>query len=243
MGIRSRLGVTAASLALVSMVMAACGSSSHKAATSATGAAPTTAASSKDSAAWSAIEAAAKKEGKVTWYAVAIDPANIPQMQAAFKAKYPEISIDIIRGLPADTRAKAEAEATSGKGIADVVSDSSPAWLTKGENKVIKTGLDLPNFKATGYKADQWLHDNAYYLWTASGIGFAWNTKLDPNGAKTPDDFLNPALKGKVGVLDPTTNSYFVDYYKHMEDVWGADWVAKVASQNPKIYASAVPIA
>jgi len=37
--------------------------------------------------------------------------------------------------------------------------------------------------------------------WQLPTSSWAWNTKAVPNGIKTLDDFLQPALKGKVGVL------------------------------------------
>lgn len=37
--------------------------------------------------------------------------------------------------------------------------------------------------------------------WQAPVAGFVWNTELVPGGIRTLDDFLQPDLKGKVGVL------------------------------------------
>lgn len=239
-GPRRRFAIPLAAALLLSG-LAACGggASSQSANTS-------TAASASADPAWNAIVNKANGEGAVTWYADAIDPGHVQQMTSAFQSAYPGIKLTIVRMLPAELRSRVDAEASTGKVIGDVVSDSSPAVMDGWQSRnAIKTGLDLPNFKAPGYKADQWLKGKqSYFLWTASPIGFGWNTQLVPKGIKKPEDLNAPDLKGgKVGVLDPTSSSFFVDFYKSNIAAFGQKWYEDLAAQKPRIYPSAVPIA
>ena len=97
-------------------------------ATSTTSAASSAAAAAAASSAeWDAVVAAAKDEGKVTFYtAQGLDQAN--QVKAAFEKAHPGITVDVVRDISSNLIPKLEAERQTGNGIADVYVSADTAW-------------------------------------------------------------------------------------------------------------------
>src|SRR5689334_11804134 len=114
-GLRAAATAAAVGLALVS---AACGGSDSGSGGSAAVA----------SGSWTDITAAAEKEGKVTIYSgQGTDQLN--DLAAKFQQKYPKIKVEVVRGVETALAPKVEAEARTGKGIADVFVTTDRNWL------------------------------------------------------------------------------------------------------------------
>jgi iron(III) transport system substrate-binding protein len=184
---------------------------------------------------------AAKKEGKVTIYsAQGLDALN--NFAAAFKQEYPGIEVEVVRGVDGDLSTKIETEFNTGKGIADLYVSASLPWVqtqAKAGRFLAPVGPELTG-KGT-YDVKQYIHDNSYFETNSAVLTFGWNTNLFPAGLTDYPDLLNPALAGKIGVVDPTAAS-LVDFYVWLEDTYGADFVTKLAAQKPKIYPSSLPM-
>lgn len=188
-----------------------------------------------------ALVAAAKKEGKVTVYSSqGLDALN--NLTAAFKAEYPGIEVETVRGVDGDLSVKVETEFQTGKGIADLYVNASLSW--------VKTNADAGRFLAptgpelTGkgaYDAKQYVHPGNYFETNSAVLTFGWNTKLYPKGLTDYPDLLDPALTGKIGAIEPTAPS-IVDFYLWLEETYGADFVTKLAAQKPRIYPSSLPM-
>jgi iron(III) transport system substrate-binding protein len=186
--------------------------------------------------------AAAKKDGKITIYSSqALDPLN--KLAADFKAKYPGVDVAVVRGIDGDLAPKVEAEHSTGTGIADVYVSASESWVQDKAGKsdwfVAPTAPELVG--QGQYDAKQYMHPGNYFEVGAAVLTFGWNTSQVPNGIKDYPDLLDPALKGKIGVPDPTSPS-IVDFYLWLNQTYGADYMKKLAAQQPRIYPSALPI-
>jgi iron(III) transport system substrate-binding protein len=235
---RHHLGVLASGLVLL-VVAAACGSSGTKSTATAGGSTGTTVAPS--SGAWQQTIAAAKKEGGVTIYSSqGLDQLN--DLAAKFEKKY-GVHVNVVRGIDGDLQTKVEAEKQTGHGIADmwVNASQSPiqAKATQGGWFVPATG---PDFDTAAYNKSVSYHQGDYFEVGAAVLTFGWNTQLYPKGLKDYTDLLDPALKGgKIGVIKPSASS-IVDFYLYLEQNYGADFVAKLAAQKPRIYPSSLPM-
>jgi iron(III) transport system substrate-binding protein len=75
----------------------------------------------------------------------------------------------------------------------------------------------------------------------AALLGAAWNTSQWPSGIKDMTDFLNPRLKGRIGVIIPSAFS-IIDWYKWVEENWGRSLITRLAAQEPKLYTSSLPM-
>ncbi|HSS11103.1 MAG TPA: extracellular solute-binding protein, partial [Acidimicrobiales bacterium] len=231
------MGVLAGGLVLL-VIAAACGSSGGKTTAAAKGTSGSTAAPA--SSAWQQTIDAAKKEGSVTIYSSqGLDQLNV--FAAAFQQKY-GIHVDVVRGIDGDLQTKVEAEKQTGHGIADMWVSASQAAVqakaTQGDWFVPATG---PDFNAPAYNRTVSYHQGDYFEVGAAILTFGWNTQLYPKGLKDYPDLLDPALKGKIGVIKPTSSS-IVDFYLYLEQNYGADFVTKLAAQKPRIYPSSLPM-
>jgi iron(III) transport system substrate-binding protein len=249
-------------LAIVAMIAAACGgdnkTTSGAAATtaasattagavttagsSAGGSSATTAAAS-DTAAWDAIVAKAKQEGKVTIYSSqGLDVLN--DLAAKFKDKY-GITLEVVRGIDSELIPKVDAENQTGKNVADVFAFASAQWGVDNAAKGMFVAPAGPAFDDPAYnKASNVSADGTQFVSTAAVFGYAWNTDRYSNGMKGYADALDPALAGgKVGVIDVHTSTVLVDFYQYLEAQMGPDYLTKLAAQKPKIYPSGLPMA
>jgi iron(III) transport system substrate-binding protein len=188
-----------------------------------------------------ALVAAAKKEGKVTIYsAQGLDALN--NFAAAFEKEYPGIDVETVRGVDGDLSVKVETEFNTGKGIADMYVNASLSWVeaqAKAGRFLAPTGPELTGKGA--YDAKQYVHQGNYFETNSAVLTFGWNTKLYPQGLTNYPDLLDPALKGKIGVIEPSAPS-IVDFYLWLEETYGADFVTKLAAQKPRIYPSSLPM-
>jgi iron(III) transport system substrate-binding protein len=249
-------------LAIVAMIAAACGgdnkTTSGAAATTAAsattagavttagssaGGSSATAAAASDTAAWDAIVAKAKQEGKVTIYSSqGLDVLN--DLAAKFKDKY-GITLEVVRGIDSELIPKVDAENQTGKNVADVFAFASAQWGVDNAAKGMFVAPAGPAFDDPAYnKASNVSADGTQFVSTAAVFGYAWNTDRYSNGMKGYADALDPALAGgKVGVIDVHTSTVLVDFYQYLEAQMGPDYLTKLAAQKPKIYPSGLPMA
>jgi iron(III) transport system substrate-binding protein len=217
--------------AVLPIVLAACGG------TSSTSSAPKADLAAQS---WDAVTAGAKQEGAVTIYSSqGLDQLN--DVKAKFEAKYPGITVTVVRAIEGDLQPKVEAEFSTGRAVADVMISASDPWLAAKDaagffSPLVMPALDQPAYdKATNLAGKNFVVDGAV-------LTFGWNTKLHPAPIKNYPDLLDPSLKGKIGVVKPSAVP-FVDFYLYLEKNYGADFVTKLAAQNPQIYPSSLPMA
>lgn len=185
---------------------------------------------------WAEVEAAAKEEGRLSVYSV-LAPDQNDRLLEGFKAKYPEIRVAMTRGV-ADllTRVGAEAQTKSEGG--DVLIWADTNWFAN--NQALLTTITAPSHATLPAEAK--VADGKGMIVTYAPLGLlAWNTRLFPDGLKTWDDLLNPALAGKIGSRDGVTAS-LSGYMDFMENNLGLDYMKAFGKQKPKYYASSVPL-
>ena len=119
------------------------------------------------SGSWSDIVAAAEKEGKVTVYS-GQGTKQLQDLAAKFQQKYPKIKVEIVRGVETDFIPKLEAEARTGKGIADIAAITDRAWMSAN-----KDNFEAPRgeaFNAPEYNKAENLLENAYFVIDAAAL-------------------------------------------------------------------------
>ena len=180
------------------------------------------------------LVAAATEEGKVVLYS-SQDANNLKEFELAFEAQYPGIDVDALRMLDGDMPARIEAERNNG--VADMyVTAAAPtiADFAAQDFFVDPTG---PTFSSQEYVDGNFMHEGFFEVGSTPLVP-AWNTDAIPDGLTSYEEFLDPALNGRIGVPEPTAAS-FVDMYLWMEEQFGPDFVPGIAAQDPIIYASA----
>ncbi|MGW8812343.1 ABC transporter substrate-binding protein [Gordonia terrae] len=227
MRVKTLVGTTMA--AVVSMAIAACGSSS----------APTGPVEGD----WSEVVAAAEDEGSVFLYSTQ-HPDNLAKLKTAFEAEYPGITLDFVRGTDVEINPRVETENRTGKGTADVHMTSDPAWITTAaESGAYSMPVVGPAFDAPAYERDRSVLDDRFFLVSAAVFALGWNTTALPGGLRTPDDLLTESLRGKIGVVNPAGFAAVVDEYRFFDENWSPDFNSRLAALQPRVYPSALGVA
>lgn len=192
------------------------------------------------SADWAAIVEAAKKEGTVTIYS-GQGLKQLNDMATRFKAKY-GIDVQVVRALETDFIPKVEAEFRTGAGIADVYVITVKPRLDAQQAEGYFVPVVGPAFDNPDYNRAERAPEGVSFEVSAAPMTFSWNTELWPQGLKTTADILDPGLKGQVGIMRPSVAT-FVDFYSYMTDLYGADFMERLAAQEPRIYPGALAMA
>jgi iron(III) transport system substrate-binding protein len=227
----SRRLVTGLALGAGAVVLAAgCGGSTES----------DTGASAKAPGTWAETVAAAEKEGKVTIYS-GQGTEQLEDLAARFEKKYPKIDAEVVRAVETDLAPKVEAEARTGKGIADLFVMTDRAWLDAHKDAFI--AARGPAFDNPAYNRAEHQFPGNYFLIDATILTFAWNTERFAGKLNDYSSLLDPALAGgKIGIV-PADGAARVDFYRYLAENYGEDFLTKLAAQRPRIYPSALPMA
>lgn len=184
----------------------------------------------------------AKKEGSVVWYTTfPLDRAN--KVKEVFEQRYPGVKVEIFRGTSTIVAQKFETEYRANQNQADVV---QLALLGPFEN----------------YKKDGWLLEwrvpeaealpaeaqdpGFWYLEAVTTTCIGYNTQLvkAEDAPKEFVDVLDPRWKGKLGNVPAWASgaglefAYFMKYHNGPPD-----FAAKLAAQQPRLYGTFAELA
>lgn len=190
---------------------------------------------------WDKIVEAANEEGEVTIYSTHA-PENLEKLKKAFEKAYPEIKLTYVRGTDADILPKVEVENQTGRGTVDVHMTTDAGWIDRSLATDYSAEVVGPDFENEAYDPENSVVEGKWFLTSAAVFGLGWNTDKWPEGLETPEDVLDPKLKGKIGVTNPSGIPTYVDMYQRINVDFGTDYVARLAKMDPQIYPSAVAI-
>lgn len=192
---------------------------------------------------WDDVVAAAEKKGSVYLYS-SQHRENLEALKTAFQQQYPGIKLEFTRGTDVELNPRVETENKTGKGTADVHMTSDSAWVKNASDSgAYSTDIVGPAFDNPAYARDRSVINDKFFLASAAVFAMGWNTNALPGGLKSPQDLLDPALNGKIGVVNPAGFAAVVDEYQFFDKNWGADFNEQLAQLNPRIYPSALGIA
>jgi len=196
---RARKVAGVATLIAGAMVLAACGGGSSS--TDADGYGSTTSTSKSD---MSALVAAAKKEGSLTFYGVSAED-KVEQWVAPFEKKY-GIKVKIYRGTASEVQQRFSQESQAGRNSADIVNTSVPddvvsdlkqGWVAK---YTPQSAAQFPSDLVTEKVAYPMYADVAAIAWNTDKVSPAMAAKIRSEGYQA---LLDPSVKGPVGIVSP----------------------------------------
>lgn len=185
---------------------------------------------------WAAVEAAAKKEGKVVVYA---NSSKFEKLLDPWKELYPDIALE--GGDTDGITTKMQAEQEAGNVVGDV-------WFNSDGH--ILYGQFLPNQWIWAYlppgvteKADV-SADRPFAVQRHSVDVWGYNQEIYPDGCPLTNwwELTDPKLAGKVFIenplADPSTNAKFTLIVEHADDMaaaykdyFGKEWTTDEAAQ------------
>ncbi|WP_435824959.1 ABC transporter substrate-binding protein [Nocardia rhamnosiphila] len=191
---------------------------------------------------WDDVVAAAREEGAVLLYS-SQNPAILQSLTEAWKKKYPDITLEFVRGTDADLNPRVETENRTGRGTADVHIVTDAAWIaTAAESGSYSQVLRGPNRERPEYQPDRSVKNDRFFLNAASTFSMGWNTDAVPAGFGDPREMLAPKFTGKIGVVNPAGIASYVDLYDYFRENFGDDYVDRLATLQPRIYPSALGV-
>jgi iron(III) transport system substrate-binding protein len=185
---------------------------------------------------WQDVVAKANDEGRLTVYYVAV-PQQMERLVTAFNEAYPDIRVSAIRGV-GELPARIAAERQSGADGGDAFIFYDVNWFKANEQHLVP--IDSPN--AAAFPAEGWVVPGK-----AANVGFppfsmlVWNTNFVKEPLTDYQDMLRPEFKGHVGTRDGRDAVLF-GYLDFLETKLGPDYLTALGDQEPKFYASGVPL-
>lgn len=178
----------------------------------------------------------AKKEGEVNWRATLVRDKSARVLAEDYRAYYglpASFKVTYDTDMPGnDLISKTMTELGAGKLAADMISTGATSFLYDllAKNELAK--YDAPVYKSYGPATKAGIAEPGYWVADAYTFGPYWNTELVKDGIKTWDDFLNPAHKGKIVIMDIANSDIASGAYLAIRGVMGMAWWDKMASQK-----------
>ena len=182
------------------------------------------------------LEAAAKKEGEVTWYVSHYTSEGAEELGATFTKLY-GIKVNVFRTTAQVAYQRATQDFKAGQTECDVFSttDIGHVLRFKAEGKLVKY---VPENEAKAAKAFQNLDPDGYFHTTSAGfVVLTYNSsKVKPEDApKKWTDLLDPKWKGKISTGHPGFSGYVGTWVLSMKLKYGWDYFKKLEKNKPQI--------
>lgn len=184
---------------------------------------------------WAEIEAAAKKEGKLTLYHN-IRPAGIEDLLKSFRAKYPGIQTENIRSGSALLNERFRTEFTANRHIADVlISYADGPFMKEVPSWFIQ--WDPPEFNGN-FPAAAKVADGRLYAVTQVREAIIWNKNLvkDADAPKEWADLLDPKWKGKLAFNQPWRSISVQQLLVYWESLGLKDVAEKMKANEVRLF-------
>jgi iron(III) transport system substrate-binding protein len=194
-------------------------------------------------AAWKKTVTDAKTEGRVVLY-LSITGVD-DRLQTAWKAAYPEISLQIFRTGSAEILSRLDQEKSTGAEGADVTVMADAGWYADSKSRLMEPSgpAHLKYWEGSKFSHEK----GKYVLVDAAPLGLAYNTnvikQIGATPIKTYEDLLQPALKDYVAYT-PADNASAALQWWHTVDksLGGTEGLKKLKTLNPKPYKSLTPM-
>ena len=183
------------------------------------------------------IEAAARKEGNVTWYIAQVDGETAEAMGKAFTRQYPSINVSVIRTTGQVAYQRLQQDLKNNAPQCDVFSTTDIAHMPSlmKRNALAKF---VPDNAAAMAPAFQGLGEDGWYYPTTSTLMLiiSHTQKVKPEDTpKNWKDLLDPKWKGRVAFGHPAFSGYVGIWTLEMRKLYGWDYFDKLAKNNPRI--------
>jgi iron(III) transport system substrate-binding protein len=183
------------------------------------------------------LYAAAKKEGRVTWYSGFLNQPICDSVAAAFSKKYPGIQVNAIKTTSEVAFQRVMQDINGGSIQADVFSSTDASHMSYliGKDRLVKytppnaAGLvpQLREVNGGGYYRPGWV-----------GLVAIMYNKTKVTAAESPKDWpdlTDPKWKNKIAFGSPNYSGLVATWTVGMNEKYGWDFFEKLNKLNPLI--------
>ena len=184
-----------------------------------------------------ALEAAARKEGTLTWYIAQVDGETAEVMGKAFSAQYPDVKVSVIRTTGQVAYERLLQDLKNDAPQCDVFSTTDIAHMPALMKRKALANY-TPDNAASLAPAFQGLGQDGYWYPNHSTLMLiiANTQHVKPEEApKNWPDLLDPKWKGRVAFGHPAFSGYVGVWTVQMRKLYGWDYFDKLAKNNPRI--------
>ena len=187
-------------------------------------------------ATWPAVLEAARKEGSVVLYSQQVPPV-LARIQADFAAQYPAIKLEIQRLSGQGVISKLDQERLAAADGGDVAITVEIPWL---EERAKEGSLRKPAGPSSRGWPARYMVMDTFPIVGLEPVVMAYNTNLVKGPVTGYQDLLRPEFKGRLGITSVQAIPQLA-WYEWLEKTQGADFLAKLAAQAPRVYTGSVP--
>ncbi len=183
-----------------------------------------------------AIEAAARKEGALTWYVASIDAANAEKAGRIFLDKY-GVKVSVVRAASEIMFQRLEQDLSQGAANADVFSSVDIGnFVTLKANGAL-VAYTPENAKELLPQFQNLDPEGFFHATVASVIAISYNTqKLKPEQApQTWPDLLDPKWKDKIAVGHPAYSGFLGNWAAQMFKLYGRSYFERLEKLRPQV--------
>ncbi|MGD9943374.1 MAG: extracellular solute-binding protein [Burkholderiaceae bacterium] len=181
-------------------------------------------------------KAKAAGEKRVSYYTSMV-PAQFQALSAAWKQRYPEIEIQLVRADLGQTLERVMAENRARRNIADVISSNEASFAVLHKAQML-TQFDVPSRQnwAEPFKSG---FNGFQFPSRILQIGIAYNTSKVKAGdaPRTWKDLTDKRWKGRIGIADPRVGGGAQLWFMSLWDRpgYGADFFRALQQNEPLV--------
>ncbi len=183
------------------------------------------------------LEAAARREGSLTWYVAQMSGEAAEAMGRRFSERYPGVSVSVIRTTGQVAYERLTQELKNNTPQCDVFSSTDiahyPVLLARkalAQYQPVSAGELAPAYRGLG--------EPGYYYPTTGSLQVMVYQSAKVTGADVPrkwTDLLDPKFRGKVGTGHPAFSGYFGQWVLAMRKLYGWTFFEKLSANKPRI--------
>jgi iron(III) transport system substrate-binding protein len=183
------------------------------------------------------LEAAARKEGSLTWYVAQMSGPAAEAMGKRFSQRYPGISVSVIRTTGQVAYERLTQELKNSAPHCDVFSSTDIAHYPtlRARGALARYEPESAGEVAPAY---QGLGEKGYFYPTTGSLQIMvyHTTSVKPDDwPKRWTDLLEPKFRSRVGTGHPAFSGYFGQWVLAMRKMYGWEYFEKLSRNRPRI--------
>lgn len=184
-----------------------------------------------------ALEAAARKEGSLTWYVAQVNGPTAEAFGKRFSQRYPGVQVSVIRTTGQVAYERLQQEMKNSAPQCDVFSSTDIAqYLVLHARKALAnyTPRNLGDI-APAYQSS--IEPGFYFPTTGSLHVLVHHSEklVQPQAPTKWTDLLDPKYRGKIGIAHPAFSGYFGQWVLAIRLMYGWAYFEKLATNRPRI--------